>query len=247
MKCEFYFRTDFYIQQNWNELENVNKSTRKLKGFFIFLHFRRETDVTIDEMNVVKKLLVSHELSVVDQKIIVDLINRICEENNRPIRITYDRSNESYVALHYQPKKGNEGPKLTAHCSVKSYNQSIIHEEDKQMIKECFAKWHGDVMKFHTIKEALKRPSNPENQFVFVLGYALCLAIGQSVATFQSGLQEGENTEKVRKVIVQLLQPGKLQLSDLSKNIWENGEINTTRQNGGNADEEQEHGPETKM
>lgn len=177
-------------------------------------------------MNVLEKLRTSNELTAEDQETIVKLVNEMCVD--RRVKITNDSKNKCYIAILCELKKKvdeteKDSYRLLAYSPKFNQKSKSLNVSDRKRINESFTECLENSKLNIEMVESLRRPSNPENQFVFVLGYALCLAMGQRVNTFAAGLKEDENTEVVRQVIANILQPGKLPTTNPENEIWYGG------------------------
>lgn len=216
---------------NWSGRVTAREQDKFMEslGTFHFEVVSIYTSATPGEMNVIKKLLENPDLEPEDQKVVLKLIDR---KIGSRIRILRDSKNDCYIVGDFEP----ETKKLKIYSPVLDYGKSQdLDEHTQNLIKKWLNPYfgsHGNPFKAAEFVKEFKRPTKPENRFVFAIGYALCLVLSwgradYGVDTFQLGLKKGyddENTETMRKVIVHMLQ-NELHPNNYARDplIWKNG------------------------
>lgn len=178
-------------------------------------------------------------MNVIDQHHIVGAVNRfLC---NRNIHIMRDQKRDSWMLVHYTPQEtSNYLPNRVRRLEIYAADTSTegLHNADKRIINNMFRDIcdHSKPMAL-TSFAVCKTARKSENRLVFIIAYAMCIAMSQNVSAFQKAISGGgdsevdngddddvqEDTTNIRKIIFEILKNGRWP-NDTSEQMWLNGQ-----------------------
>ncbi|XP_055320212.1 uncharacterized protein LOC129577359 isoform X2 [Sitodiplosis mosellana] len=133
------------------------------------------------------------------------------------IHILKETAHDSWVCVHNMSKGKKSPPKVILYCPHPDFEIVRFHENEKAQIDTLFKMVKGKARNGLASYKCSKANS-PQDQFFFVLVFALCIVMGQSVDNVDSGLRD--NAENVRKLIVKSLLDRALPSDASNKDIW---------------------------
>lgn len=202
----------------------------------IFSYIFRSTSyqLSTEESDAIEKFVTApSNLNLHEQHHIVIAFNRfIC---NRNIHVMRDHERNSWMLVHYTPQTSSYAPNAVRKLEIYTTEANVegLHSTDKRIINNMFRDICDHSKPMALTSFAVCKPvRKPENRLVFIIAYAMCNALSQKPSAFYEAIPSSddsgddnsdveENTEKIRKIIAEILKNGRWP-EDTSEKLWNN-------------------------
>lgn len=156
------------------------------------------------------------ELTPDQYSIILEVIHGMLPDE---IRILRNNGYDRWVCVYVNGAP--EAKKVSVYSPREEFDSSNFTEDDLQTLDETFGTPHW-LPRQDAIYRPCFRTTRRQDEFLVVLAFALCLAMGQMVSAFHIGIIEGDDDpmSHVRGTVVGMLLDGKTPLNTSVREIW---------------------------